>query len=81
MGVVRIEGGAQEGEARRGRIGGGGQDRGGTTSLHPLSFTLPPSPSHSLEKILQRSLLSEHNTHYATPKLVFNKFSIKPNEH
>ena len=61
--------------------GGGVQDRGGTTSLHPLSFTLPPSPSHSLEKILQRSLLSEHNTHYATAKLVFNKFSIKPNEH
>ena len=27
MGVVRIEGGAQEGEARRGRIGGG-EDRG-----------------------------------------------------
>ena len=32
---------------------------------------------YSLEKILQRSLLSEHNTHYAAPKLVFKKISIK----
>ena len=72
---------ATRGQVRGGRTGGGGEEGevwwvgwgGGGRILYKVPY--------SFEKILQRSLLSEHNTHYATPKLVFNKFSIKPNEH
>ena len=71
-------------------MGGGGQDRGGRTGEGGeegeawwvgwgggrILYKVP----YSLEKILQSSLLSEHNTYYATPKVVFKMFSIKPNE-